>query len=123
MRRLSVWCGEPKGAEMLVVISPAKRLDRPCRNARPSRPRFQREANILAGHARQSSVADLKRRMGLSDDPAHLNRDRFRAMTPESTFENSRPAALAFAGDTTLLHNSPDGRGSPFPGGPVPRPL
>ncbi|RVT82028.1 peroxide stress protein YaaA [Rhodobacteraceae bacterium CCMM004] len=85
---------------MLIVISPAKRLrwDVPVDGA--TRPEWQREANILAGHVRQLPLKGLKALMDLSDDLARLNRDRFRDMTPESTAENSRPAALCFDGDT-----------------------
>lgn len=85
---------------MLVVISPAKRLDWTVQRGAVTEPVFQSEANTLAGHARQLSLKDLKALMGLSDGLARLNRDRFRDMGPAPTEENSRPAALAFAGDT-----------------------
>lgn len=86
---------------MLVVISPAKRLDlSPAPGITPTEPEFQKEANILAGHARQLSVDDLKGLMKLSDDLATLNRDRFRDFEDRSTPGNAKPAVLAFAGDT-----------------------
>ncbi|KKK73878.1 hypothetical protein LCGC14_2889400 [marine sediment metagenome] len=85
---------------MITVISPAKRLDWTVPRGPVTLPAFQDEANILAGHARQLSLGDLKGLMGLSDDLARLNRDRFREMAAASTELNSRPAALAFAGDT-----------------------
>ena len=83
---------------MLIVISPAKRLDWDVPAGRMLSPRFQDEADTLAGHARQLSLKDLKALMGLSDDLARLNRDRFRAMKDEDA--DARPAARAFAGDT-----------------------
>jgi len=86
---------------MLVVISPAKRLDwGDVDGATPTMPAFQNQANTLAGHARQLSLAKLKSLMDLSDDLARLNRDRFRGFQPESTLNNAKPAVFAFAGDT-----------------------
>ncbi len=85
---------------MLIVLSPAKRLDWDVPQDEVRQPAFQHDANILAGHARRLSLGDLKALMGLSDDLARLNRDRFRDMDEASDAENSRPAALAFAGDT-----------------------
>lgn len=82
---------------MLIVVSPAKRLDWTEREVAATRPRMQDQADILAGHARQLSLGDLKGLMGLSDGLARLNRDRFRAMKQGA---ERRPAAWAFAGDT-----------------------
>ncbi|SES06317.1 hypothetical protein SAMN04490244_105144 [Tranquillimonas rosea] len=85
---------------MLVVISPAKRLNWEVPASPQSKPDHLKEANILAGHMRQLSLSDLKSLMGLSDDLAKLNRDRFRAFEAEPEMGDTRPAALAFAGDT-----------------------
>ena len=85
---------------MLVVVSPAKRLDWSERGFSMSEPEFQGEASRLAGHARQLSLGDLKSLMSLSDDLARLNRDRFRAFAKEPQEETTRPALYAFAGDT-----------------------
>lgn len=85
---------------MLTVISPAKRLDWTERHVATTTPDFQREATRLAGHARQLSLGDLKGLMGLSDDLARLNRDRFRAFADAPEVEATRPALFAFAGDT-----------------------
>lgn len=86
---------------MLVVISPAKRLDlSPVPGIAPTEPAFQAEANRLASHARQLTLNQLKSLMDLSDDLARLNRDRFRQFQEQSTLDNSKPAVLAFAGDT-----------------------
>jgi cytoplasmic iron level regulating protein YaaA (DUF328/UPF0246 family) len=86
---------------MLVVISPAKRLDlSPVPEIAATDPVFQDEANRLAGHARQLTLEKLKKLMDLSDDLARLNRDRFRDFEAHSTPENAKPAVLAFAGDT-----------------------
>jgi len=87
---------------MLVVISPAKRLDWSPVDVTPTKPAFQHQANILAGHARALTLGRLKRLMNLSDDLARLNRDRFREFADHSTHQNAKPAAFAFAGDTYL---------------------
>ena len=80
---------------MLVVISPAKRLDWTETDVSGTEPEFMREAAILAGHARQLGLKDLKSLMGLSDDLAKLNRDRFRAYKADPDPGVLRPAALA----------------------------
>ncbi len=85
---------------MLVVISPAKRLDWAERNMTVTQPDFQDDAVRLAKTARNLSLGDLKGLMSLSDDLARLNRDRFRAFAQEPEADETRPAALAFAGDT-----------------------
>lgn len=85
---------------MLVVISPAKRLDWSERDVTMTEPVFQDEANRLAKTARNLTLGNLKALMDLSDDLAKLNRDRFRAFDDSPTGEILRPAALAFAGDT-----------------------
>lgn len=85
---------------MLVVISPAKRLDWSPVDHPTTAPEFAKEANTLAGHARALSLGKLKDLMGLSDDLARLNRDRFRTFAAEPEAEAMRPAAFAFAGDT-----------------------
>ncbi|KUJ76458.1 hypothetical protein AVO45_11745 [Ruegeria marisrubri] len=85
---------------MLVVISPAKRLDWAERDVAPTQPDFQDDAIRLAKTARNLTLGDLKKLMSLSDDLARLNRDRFRAFADAPQPEATRPAALAFAGDT-----------------------
>ena len=87
---------------MLVVISPAKRLDWAETETEMTAPDFLREANRLAGHMRQLPLRDLKKMMSLSDDLARLNRERYREFsnTPDQGY--LRPAAFAFAGDTYL---------------------
>lgn len=82
---------------MLVVVSPAKKLDmRDVNDVEPSQPIFQDKANDLATVARDLSVKDLQKLMGISENLAQLNADRF------SNFGtmDRKPAALAFAGDT-----------------------
>ncbi|MFP7672455.1 peroxide stress protein YaaA [Marivita sp. S0852] len=85
---------------MLVVISPAKRLDWSERDVTMTTPVFQDDANRLAKTARNLTLGNLKSLMDLSDDLAKLNRDRFRDFDETPTDADLRPAALAFAGDT-----------------------
>ena len=85
---------------MLVVVSPAKRLDWAEHSMPASTPEFLGDANRLAGHARALTLTKLKSMMSLSDDLARLNRDRFRAFKSDPDATETRPALYAFAGDT-----------------------
>ena len=85
---------------MLVTISPAKSLDMEPVSITPTQPAFQKDAISLAKTARNLSLADLKGLMGISDDLARLNRDRFKEFAADPAPEATKPAALAFNGDT-----------------------
>lgn len=85
---------------MLVVISPAKRLDWATRDVTATVPAMQDDAVRLARTARNLTLGKLKALMDLSDDLARLNRDRFQAFADAPEPEVTRPAMLAFAGDT-----------------------
>lgn len=86
---------------MLVVVSPAKRLDwAPVTGRALTQPVFQQDAIYLAGVAARLSKPALQKLMDISAPLAKLNQDRFRAFEPEPSPEATRPAALAFAGDT-----------------------
>ena len=82
---------------MLVVVSPAKKLDMSAVDGiTATKPEFQAEADDLAKVARGLSVKDLQKLMHISENLATLNADRFKSF---GTMEQ-KPAALAFAGDT-----------------------
>ena len=86
---------------MLVVISPAKSLDwseRP--GIEQTAPQFGDEALRLAKTSRQLTLTELQKLMSISPDLAKLNRDRFRAFSDAPQIHETRPAALAFNGDT-----------------------
>ena len=88
---------------MLIVISPAKRLDwaeRPGQNM--TTPGMLGDANRLAKTMRNQTLGQLQKLMDLSPDLARLNRDRYRAFSDAPEASALRPAALAFAGDTYL---------------------
>jgi hypothetical protein len=82
---------------MLVVVSPAKKMDMsPVEGVTPTRPAFRAEAEDLAQVARGLDVGDLQKLMKISENLARLNADRF----AEFGAMEEKPAALAFAGDT-----------------------
>lgn len=82
---------------MLVVVSPAKKLDMtPMDMPGLTEPMFRAETRELVQVAGKLSKAQLKKLMGISDSLAELNQDRF------ANFGNQtrKAAAYAFAGDT-----------------------
>lgn len=85
---------------MLVVVSPAKRLDWAEQTVETTTPAMQEDAIRLVKTARNLTLGNLKSLMGLSDDLARLNRDRFKAFVDAPDAGATRPAMLAFAGDT-----------------------
>ncbi len=87
---------------MLVVLSPAKKLDWSARGAeRPlSSPEFQDDAIALAHEARQIGAEGLKNLMKISDKLAQLNLERFESFAEGPSPEQTRPALHAFNGDT-----------------------
>lgn len=84
---------------MLIVLSPAKRLDftEPHPDLPASERRFLDDTANLSRTARARTVAELRRLMNISDDLARLNRERFQAFDAGST--GGVQAAFAFAGD------------------------
>jgi len=85
---------------MLVVVSPAKSLNMDPVELPATAPDFQQDAVRLSKTARNLSLKDLKGLMSISEDLARLNRDRFRVFAAEPAAEATKPAALAFNGDT-----------------------
>ncbi|MBK5933522.1 hypothetical protein C8N32_1079 [Rhodovulum imhoffii] len=85
---------------MLVVISPAKRLDLTPVDRPTTRPAFEADAAHLVQTARRLSVNDLQRLMDMSERLAALNAERFAAFSENPPSEATKPAALAFDGDT-----------------------
>lgn len=85
---------------MLIVISPAKRLDfTETDPALPAtQPRFGEDTGSLIRTARRQTRADLRRLMGISEDLAKLNHTRFREFDETAT-DKGVQAVMAFAGD------------------------
>jgi cytoplasmic iron level regulating protein YaaA (DUF328/UPF0246 family) len=85
---------------MLVVVSPAKSLDMEPVDVPATAPDFQEDAVRLSKTAKNLTLKELKALMSISDDLARLNRDRFNAFAAEPDVSVTKPAALAFNGDT-----------------------
>jgi len=85
---------------MLIVISPAKRLDWSPRDLATTAPVFPEDAARLARAGGKLSRPALQKLMSISPDLARLTQERFRAFEEAPAPEATRPAALAFAGDT-----------------------
>ena len=70
---------------MLVVVSPAKKLDMlPVDNIEPTHPLFGGDAKELAGVMQGLSVDQVKSMMGLSQNLAQLNEHGYPAARPET---------------------------------------
>jgi len=82
---------------MLIVVSPAKKLDM-TEVSSPvlTQPDFAKDAEKLAMTARDLPIAGLQKLMSISEPLARLNAERFRDFGHQPT----KAAALAFAGDT-----------------------
>lgn len=87
---------------MLVVLSPAKKLDWSVNGEQRalSQPHFQDNAAELAQLARGVGAEGLKKLMHISDKLASLNLERFDAFTSAPAPEMTRAAIYGFAGDT-----------------------
>lgn len=85
---------------MLIVLSPAKRLDftEPSHDVPATHRRFIDDTASLSRTARNQSQADLRRLMGISADLAKLNQARFKAFEPDA-LDAGIQAAFAFDGD------------------------
>ncbi|MEB2317738.1 MAG: peroxide stress protein YaaA [Pseudomonadota bacterium] len=86
---------------MLIVLSPAKRLDfeSPSTREADGRPAMIAESRRLVRQLRGLTPADLARLMGISDSLASLNAARYQEWNTPFTPANAKPAVLAFAGD------------------------
>lgn len=88
---------------MYTVLSPAKKLDfsDPAKGLSKTKPLFPDDTTELIKRARKYTPQDLRRLMGISEDLANLNAERFKAFDPAGKSE-TKQAALAFAGDVYL---------------------
>ena len=94
---------------MLIVVSPAKTLDyeSPLLNGRSMlgrarAPRLMDRSAELIETLITRSPGDIAALMGISNELAELNVERFAQWEPEATTENARPALFAFKGDVYL---------------------
>ena len=85
---------------MLVILSPAKKLDWSAKPDATTQPDFQADAVALADMARGLGAPGLKKLMHISDKLAELNLKRFETFAAVPGPDTTRPAIHAFAGDT-----------------------
>jgi cytoplasmic iron level regulating protein YaaA (DUF328/UPF0246 family) len=86
---------------MLIVLSPAKTLDyeSPVPVQQHTRPEFMPRSQELIELLRTLSPHEVGSLMGISDQLAALNADRYARWSPRLTKTNSRQALFAFNGD------------------------
>ena len=86
---------------MIAVISPAKTLDYEsrCPPLPVSRPDFLDDSEILIKSLRRKRRPELQALMGISENLAALNHERYRDWHLPFDEDNARPALLAFKGD------------------------
>jgi len=86
---------------MLSVISPAKTLDfdTPPTTRKTTQPQFLDRAAQLVEDARDLSPDDIRSLMGVSDNIARLNHERFMNWGTPFTLDNAKQSVLAFKGD------------------------
>ena len=89
---------------MKIVISPAKSLDYASKlpTERASQPIFLEQAEILNAKMATKSKNVIKKLMGISDNLAELNHQRYQDFSVPFTKENARPAVYAFSGDVYI---------------------
>lgn len=89
---------------MLIVLSPAKRLDTETvpKIKDFSMPQFLEESQYLVGKLKKLSSRQLEKMMGVSADIAQLNEERFKSWQLPFDLNNSKQALLAFKGDVFL---------------------
>lgn len=91
-----------QGHFMLIVISPAKKLD--FENLAPvkdfTQPLFLEKAKLLIDDLRKCKPAEISKLMGLSENLTKLNIDRYKTFKTPFNLDNSKQALYAFRGDT-----------------------
>jgi len=86
---------------VLTVLSPAKTLDYETAPITQSAtlPRFMDQSALLVEDARGLDPDAIRALMGVSEQIAHLNHERFMNWQSESNSDNAKQAVLAFKGD------------------------
>lgn len=87
---------------MLVVVSPAKKLDfeNECAITEQTKPVFLPKTNNLAKELKKLQAADIGKLMKLSQNLSDLNYNRFQSFKSIYNPSTSKQAAFAFNGDT-----------------------
>lgn len=86
---------------MLTLISPAKTLDfdTPPHTRKTTQPLFLEQSEALVNDARDMSPDDIRKLMGVSENIAELNHERFMNWGTPFTLKNAKQAILTFKGD------------------------
>jgi len=86
---------------MLIVISPAKKLDfeSEVKSSKYTKPDFLDDSSELVERMRDFSALDIAELMHVSNDLAELNFDRFHEWNDKFTTKNAKPSIFAFQGD------------------------
>ncbi len=86
---------------MLTVISPAKTLDfdTPPTTRKATQPQFLEQAGELVEDARGMSPEEIRELMGVSENIAELNYNRFLNWGTPLSLDNAKQSVLAFKGD------------------------
>ena len=86
---------------MLTLISPAKTLDfdTPPHTRKTTPPLFLEQSEALVNDARDMSPEDIRKLMGVSENIAELNHERFMNWGTPFTLKNAKQSILAFKGD------------------------
>jgi cytoplasmic iron level regulating protein YaaA (DUF328/UPF0246 family) len=87
---------------MLVVVSPAKKLDfeTECPQSTQTTPAFLKMTNVLAKELKKLQTTDIGKLMKLSLNLSELNFKRFQSFKPIYNPSTSKQAVFAFNGDT-----------------------
>lgn len=87
---------------MLAVVSPAKKLDESAAKIDflTSQPVFEGQIQDLLSVAKDLTRADLRNLMGISENLANLNYQRYRQFSFPFTLDNAKVAVDTFKGDT-----------------------
>ena len=93
---------------MIAIISPAKTLDyeTPVTVKDSTMPEYVARSSELVNIMRKKSPQDIASLMGVSDNIAHLNFERFADWSEKFTTKNSRQSLLAFKGDVYIGLNA-----------------
>lgn len=89
---------------MKIVISPAKSLDftTSLPTSKTTQPKFIEQAEVLNAKMATKSKKVIGKLMGISDNLAELNYQRYQDFSVPFTKENARPAVFAFSGDVYI---------------------
>ena len=88
---------------MIVLLSPAKTLDEtPISNGMHTMPRHLEESQKLINKLKRKSVSSLQSLMGISENLAKLNKERFQNFEIPFSDKTAKPAVKMFKGDVYL---------------------